>query len=236
MTREVYNEIMEILGTKKPELGGMLGFTLDQDFIDSFVFDEKGKVNSVAYSPNTEFLNGVIQGEWEKKRIFLGGFVHSHPGDFNRLSFDDIEYAQRIMNAFDMTYLFMPIVTSSYEYRTSITGYIVKINGRIEKVNINVVPGKSKTNKILDDEKIDENLIKLAEAGFNEMDSQRKESPVLNNDLNDDNQLSDDNVFARISNVIDIDYMKDCSIIGFGCGGSKGFYEDMARMGVANFI
>lgn len=235
MTREVYNEIMEILGTKKPELGGMLGFTLDQDFIDSFVFDEKGKVNSVAYSPNTEFLNGVIQGEWEKKRIFLGGFVHSHPGDFNRLSFDDIEYAQRIMNAFDMTYLFMPIVTSSYEYKTSITGYIVKINGRIEKVNINVVPGKSKTNKILDDEKIDENLIKLAEAGFNEMDSQRKESPVLNDDLNDDNQLSDDNVFARISNVIDIDYMKDCSIIGFGCGGSKGFYEDMARMGVANF-
>ena len=29
--------------------------------------------------------------------------------------------------------------------------------------------------------------------------------------------------------------MNDCAIIGIGCGGARGFYESMARMGVGNF-
>ena len=47
--------------------------------------------------------------------------------------------------------------------------------------------------------------------------------------------LEQNEAFARISGVIDIPYMKDCTVIGIGCGGARGFYEDMARIGVGSF-
>lgn len=248
MTESVYNEILSVLGSKKPELGGMLGFTLDQDVIDTYVFDAGAKVNSVEYNPNINYLNKIIENEWEKEKIFLGGFVHSHPGNFNRLSYADVEYAQRIMEAFDMKYIFMPIVTSSFEYKTSITGYIVRINGRVERVNISVVKDRIKKDKTMGKDKksnelemadvnsfndsIDLDMLRMVEAGFDAMDNK-----TSNNNLSSTNgNLSLDDTFARISNVIDIDYMKECSVIGIGCGGSRSFYESMARMGVGNFF
>ncbi len=249
INHSIYNQIMDLLGKSKPELGGMLGFTLDQDTIDNFVFDEGARVNSVEYNPDIEYLQKIIDGEWEEKHIFLGGFVHSHPGDFNRLSYADVEYAQRIMNAFDLNYLFMPIVTSSYEYKTSITGYIVRINGKVDRCNIKVVPGQEtidsfyKTEKKSEDKiettnSINPELLKLIENGFDEMDKKYGKSKTCNtsiNDLNVNEHLSQDETFARISGVMDIPYMSECSIIGVGCGGSKSFYESMARMGVGNF-
>ena len=252
MTKNIYDQIMGVLGRKKPELGGMLGFTLDQDSIDTYVFDGGARVNSVEYNPNIEYLQRIIEGEWEKKHIFLGGFVHSHPGDFNRLSYADVEYAQRIMEAFELNYLFMPIVTSSFEFKTSITGYIVHLNGRVERCNISVVPGnpkkenkdkpviQSKGNDKTDG--IDPELLKMIEAGFDSMDKMRSEiKPAaaepesVGVPANEDESLQQDKTFARISRVIDIPYMETCSVIGVGCGGARSFYESMARMGVGNF-
>ena len=248
MTQEVYDQIMPVLGKKKPELGGMLGFTLDQDTIDTFVFDGGARVNEVEYNPNIGYLQTVIEGEWEKKHIFLGGFVHSHPGDFNRLSYADVEYAQRIMGAFELNYLFMPIVTSSYEFKTSITGYIVRLNGKVEHCNISVIPGRKKEKKPKTVEKpkekhaqvdgIDPNLLKAIEAGFDAMDKKEPkkiEDPTSEKKASEGDFLSQGDTFARISGVLDIPYMSNCSVIGIGCGGSKSFYESMARMGVGNF-
>ena len=69
--QNVYDQIMSVLGNRKPELGGMLGFTLDQDTIDTYVFDSEARVNSVEYNPNVEYLQSVIDGEWKEKRVFL---------------------------------------------------------------------------------------------------------------------------------------------------------------------
>ena len=249
MTKKIHDEIMSILGKKKPELGGMLGFTMDQDTIDTYVFDNGARVNSVEYNPNIEYLQTIIDNEWDKKHVFLGGFVHSHPGDFNKLSFDDVEYAQRIMSAFDLDYLFMPIVTSSYEYITSLTGYIVRINGKVERCNIKVVPGQEKNsvnnNSISENSSencgISQEMLKSIEAGFDAMDKKNTIHEI--NTSQDENiieekqdvHLSQDETFSRISGIIDIPYMSECSIIGIGCGGSRSFYESMARLGVGNF-
>ncbi len=258
MTQKVYDEIISVLGIKKPELGGMLGFTMDQDTIDTYVFDKAAKVNSVEYNPNIEYLQKIIENEWDKKHIFLGGFVHSHPGDFNRLSCADVEYAQRIMEAFDLKYLFMPIVTSSYEYVTSMIGYIVKINGSIERCNITVVPGEKKKNngktkvsiketkeisKTVNQADISPDMLKAIETGFDSMDRQflkkKKEKGSQHIEAEKEtgelDSLAQDETFARISSVINIPYMLDCSIIGIGCGGARSFYESMARMGVGHF-
>lgn len=246
ITEGVYDQIMSVLGHKKPELGGMLGYTENQDLIDTYIFDSGARVNSVEYSPNIDYLNGILEKDWEEKRIHFGGFVHSHPGDFNRLSYADVEYSQRIMEAFDMTYMFMPIVTSSFAYKTSITGYIVHLNGRVERVNISVVKEKVKDgNKVLTNKKesetteqefdgINPELLKMIESGFDEMDKKTETKPVDIQIVKKDN-LDQNYTFARISSIIDVDYMNECTVIGIGCGGSKNFYEGMARMGVGNF-
>ena len=261
MTQKVYGQIMEVLGKKKPELGGMLGFSSDRDTIDSYVFDAGAKVNSTEYNPNIEYLQSVLDGEWEKKNISLGGFVHSHPGDFDRLSWADVEYAQRIMEAFELGHLFMPIVTSSYEHVAAIKGYVVRSDGRVERCDIKVVPDdwsetkeKSEQKKFFEqtgqkvkieekkmtdtEDRIDEELLKRIEAGFDCMDKKRAEKTAAENGCTDDSSpasLSQNDTFARIRDVIDIEYMSECAIIGIGCGGSRSFYESMARIGVGKF-
>ena len=77
-------KIMNILGKRKPELGGMLGFSEEQDLVTHFVFDKYAKVNRVEYNPNTKFLDTVLNEKWSKENIYLAGFVHSHPGNFNQ--------------------------------------------------------------------------------------------------------------------------------------------------------
>ena len=234
ISRAVYDSIMNVLGCEKPELGGMLGYTKQQDYIDTFVFDVNAHVDYAEYTPNVDYLNQVLEDDWYENEINLAGFVHSHPGDFNRLSYADIEYAQRIMNAFNIDSIFMPIVTSSYSYKASITGYIVKRNGNIESVKIKVVDDQNLSNDQHEDV-IDPVLLAMVESGFASMDKKYQESNVSTATSNVD-VLSQDYTFARIANVLDIDYMGSCSIIGIGCGGARGFYEDMARMGVANFF
>lgn len=223
--KQVLKQIMDILGKRKPELGGMLGFSEEQDLITHFVFDKNARVNSVEYNPNTKFLDTVINGKWEKQKISLAGFVHSHPGHFNRLSGADVEYAARICKEFDLEYLFMPIVTSSTDSETSITGYVVTKDEQILDCKIETMDGsvKQETSEL----EISEELLKETQE---ELDSM-----VRKTELKVD-PLSHDETFARISTTIPLDYMKGCTIIGIGCGGSRGFYEDMARCGVGRFI
>lgn len=222
--KSVYNQILEILGTKKPELGGMLGFSEEQNLITDFVFDDNARVNHVEYNPNTKFLNSVINGKWADEGISVAGFVHSHPGHFNRLSGADVEYAARICKELDMQYLVMPIVTSSADSETSITGFLVTRDEGVLPCNIEVLGNDACCDS---DEAVSQELLEKAQAELEVMNQKytKKTDP-----------LAQDETFARISTSIPLDYMEECTIIGVGCGGARGFYEDMARCGVGKFI
>lgn len=340
---KVYNEIMDNLSVNKPELGGMLGYSNNQDTIDNYVFDSNASVNEVEYNPNTEFLQEVLDNDWQNNNIKLAGFVHSHPADFNKLSNADVEYALRIIKAFDMEYMFMPIVTSSFEFESTITGYIVYATGKVNKCNIEVIKDEllEKDDKEeemfnLEDNILDQELENSIEEQFNNMNNinsdndnrvlneavtipQSLETKVRNDQIelslasylrcildkkgidiektcglnidfkhvhynitdseyevickliqntygisdakynacikkiaNSTDSEKDDQfrkllsycntperlekIFKRVSNVLDIKYLLDCTVIGIGCGGSRSFYESMARMGVGNFI
>lgn len=225
MEKRVMNKIMNILGKRKPELGGMLGFSEEQDLVTHFVFDKYAKVNRVEYNPNTKFLDTVLNGRWNKESICLAGFVHSHPGNFNQLSGADVEYATRICKEFDMEYLFMPIVTSAADSKSSITGYIVTHNGQVQDCDIEVMDSSITENQGWED--VSEELLEAARSELKSM-ALRKDTTM--------DPLSQDETFARIATTIPLEYMKDCTVIGIGCGGARGFYEDMARCGVGKFI
>lgn len=243
--KKIYERIMETIGQKKPELGGMLGFLEDQDFVIDFVFDKKAKVTCAEYNPDTRFLNSVINGKWKDKGIFLAGFVHSHPGNFNRLSGADIEYAAKICREFDLDHLFMPILTN-YDKEPELTGYIVTHDEIVEECTVSIIDSMELLEKQIsecdEDEDVQETTVEENPVCEDDVDSAEKvggtektgipcpdSSPVPD-------MLSQNETFARISAVIPLDYMKNCTIVGIGCGGSRGFYEDMARCGVGKFI
>lgn len=243
ITREVYEQIMDKLGTEKPELGGMLGWKEDELMIDTFVFDKNAQVSHVEYTPNVEFLNGILQNEWERDGVNLAGFVHSHPNDFGLLSQSDIDYARRIMETFDLDLFVMPIVTSAYEFVSRFNPYIIRRSGRIERCRLKIVESEERENE-LDDE-----LLKSIESAFDAMDQKSSQSicepsaepasePSKPNEQSESSEPSSelaDETFARISSAIDLEHMSECTVIGIGCGGARGFYEDMARVGVGRF-
>lgn len=223
--KKVMQKIMNILGKRKPELGGMLGFSEEQDLVTHFVFDKYAKVNRVEYNPNTKFLDTVLNEKWSKENICLAGFVHSHPGNFNQLSMADVEYATRICQEFDMEYLFMPIVTSATDSKSAITGYIVTNDGQILDCDIEVMDSSITENHEWEDVPVE--LLEAARSELQAMAQRKSTTP---------DPMSQNETFARISTTIPLDYMKDCTVIGIGCGGARGFYEDMARCGVGKFI
>lgn len=226
--KQVFKQVLDILGRRKPELGGMLGFSEEQDLITHFVFDRHARVTGAEYTPDTKFLDTVINGRWQKKNISLAGFVHSHPGHFNRLSEADIEYAARICGNFDLEYLFMPIVTSSADSATSITGFIVTKDGKFSACDIETMDNFVRQQKQEETEvSVPEELLKQAQEELECM--KQKNEPEIDS-------LSQDETFARIAPVVPLAYMKECTVIGVGCGGARGFYEDMARCGVGRFI
>ena len=225
MEKAVMNKIMSILGKRRPELGGMLGFSEEQDLITHFVFDKYARVNRVEYNPDIKFLDAVLNERWSKENICLAGFVHSHPGNFKQLSGADVEYAARICKEFDMEYLFMPIVTSSADSKASITGYIVTHEGRtldcdIEVVDLSIAEGK----------KWEGLTEKFLESTHSELESMARSRTTTIN------PLSQHETFARIATTIPLEYMEECTVVGIGCGGARGFYEDMARCGVGKFF
>lgn len=232
----VYNEIMRILGTQKPELGGMLGYSEDQLVIDHFVFDKNARVNSVEYNPNTEFLNGILYGEWETENINFAGIVHSHPGNMSYPSYPDVKTACKTMESFDLEFLFTPIVTSSYEYKSKFNPYIINRDGTVESCTVELFKGKEEAETLSEsDFKLDEDKLKELEMGFEELDKMHEETKATKAVEPSETALSENDIFARIRPVINIPYMQECSIIGIGCGSAKTFYENMARVGVGNF-
>ena len=217
MSEEVYQQILETIGTLKPEKGGMLGST-DGKIIDSFVFDKNANTGTAEYSPNTKFLNRVLEAEWSD--VAFKGFVHSHPFNGSELSSADIEYAMRIMRAVSLQELFMPLVNSSAGGKFRIFGFIVKANGKVVPCNIKRVQlDVIKIDDIGESSLSEEEIMKRFDAGF---------SPIV--------EEPSDSPFSRVESVLNIDFLKQCTVIGVGCGGAREFYLDMARIGVENFF
>ena len=61
-----------------------------------------------------------------------------------------------------------------------------------------------------------------------------KKSKTTDDKANEDTN-KEENSFTRINEALPLDYLTKSSIIGIGCGGSREFYLDMARLGVGNF-
>jgi hypothetical protein len=159
-----------------------------------------------------------LEAEWSD--VFFKGFVHSHPFNGSELSSADIEYAMRIMRAVSLQELFMPLVNNSAGGKFRILGFIVKANGKVVPCNIKRVQlDVIQIDDIGESSLSEEEIMKRFDAGF---------SPIV--------EEPSDSPFSRVESVLNIDFLKQCTVIGVGCGGAREFYLDMARIGVENFF
>lgn len=136
---EVFAEIRATVGSERAETGGVLLGSRDDYIVKKFIFDPHGSRFSAGYDPDVVFLNKVIKSEWEKNKLALLGFVHSHPRGVRRLSGDwgngigDLGYTKKIFAAIPKLKKFLvPIVYSCYDGGPFAIFPYVAIRDRIE--------------------------------------------------------------------------------------------------------
>ena len=87
-----YNEIINTIGSRPAESGGLLFGKEDDMIVRKFVFDKHAQTTRSTYTFNTEFLNPEIKRIWNDEGLSCIGFIHSHPHGYGRPSPPDIEY------------------------------------------------------------------------------------------------------------------------------------------------
>jgi len=76
--------------------------------------------SGATYTPDHVTLRRRMKEVWLPARLDMKGFVHSHPGEFDRLSHGDLVYIRRLLDKNpDMSVFTAPIVIpESFRLRT----------------------------------------------------------------------------------------------------------------------
>jgi hypothetical protein len=98
MSRHVVCQIMCTVGVHAPETGGILLGPIGTSDITDFYFDSTARCSGATYSPDHLTLRKKMREEWLPAGIDFKGFVHSHPGSFDRLSEGDLRYIRRLLD------------------------------------------------------------------------------------------------------------------------------------------
>lgn len=111
MSRHVRCQIMCTIGALRPETGGILLGPVGGTDITDFYFDATARCSGATYSPDHVTLRRKMKEEWLPAGLDMKGFVHSHPGGFDRLSGGDLVYIRRLLEKNpDMPFFAAPIV------------------------------------------------------------------------------------------------------------------------------
>lgn len=86
-------------------MGGILGADSFGTVV-TFYFDESGTTTLNQYIPDIRALNSVI-AKWFLRGLFFAGFVHTHDKHMPKLSWADVNYAQKIKKACHMEAVLM---------------------------------------------------------------------------------------------------------------------------------
>ncbi len=111
MSHHVLCQIMNTVGARRPETGGILLGPVGSNHITAFYFDGTASCSQATYTPDHLTLRRMMQEVWLPAGVDMKGFVHSHPGSFDRLSEGDQAYIRRLLaKNDDMSVFAAPIV------------------------------------------------------------------------------------------------------------------------------
>lgn len=111
MSSHVRCRIMCSIGARKPETGGILLGPIGGTDITDFYFDSTAQCSGGTYTPDHLTLSRKMREVWMPSGLDMKGFVHSHPGGFDRLSEGDLVYIRRLLEKNpDMSVFAAPIL------------------------------------------------------------------------------------------------------------------------------
>lgn len=111
LSRRVYAQIMDTVGTLPPECGGVLGARED-GLVTEFFFDAAGRRTPTGYAPDVAAINELLVRDWMPRGVLMAGIVHSHANGNSVPSCGDVGYGTRILQALDtVDRFYLPIVT-----------------------------------------------------------------------------------------------------------------------------
>lgn len=149
-----YNEIINTIGSRPAESGGLLFGKEDDMIVRKFVFDKNARTTRATYTFNTEFLNPEIKRIWNEEGLSCIGFIHSHPHGYGRLSPPDVEYFSSMFECMPRKHYITPIVFTVPDGGFKLNAHILPNQSR-ETINadVEVLPDdyQFKSEMVLDD-------------------------------------------------------------------------------------
>lgn len=111
MAREAFDKALLSICSRPPESGGLLLGRVGSNDVSDFFFDAGGNITGASYSPDYVTLNKKMKEEWIPAGLDMKGFVHSHPGSLDTLTYEDLMYIKRLLIANpDMPVFIAPII------------------------------------------------------------------------------------------------------------------------------
>ena len=109
--RSALYELMNTVGSRPAETGGILIGPIGTNDITHFYFDRSGSCTGSTYSPDYITLRQKMREEWLPAKLDMKGRVHSHPGSLDTLTSGDMNYIKRLLDKnSDMDMFVAPIV------------------------------------------------------------------------------------------------------------------------------
>lgn len=107
----VLDRIMNSIGARPAETGGILLGPLDSNDVTDFHYDGTADCTGITYTPDVKTLQQKLNDEWLPAKVDFKGFVHSHPSALDRPSGGDLEFIARLLKSNpDMPHFVAPIV------------------------------------------------------------------------------------------------------------------------------
>lgn len=111
MSQKAYRKMMNCICPRPAESGGILLGPVGSNMVTDFYFDSGGTCTGSSYSPDHVTLSKLMKEKWLPSGIDMKGFLHSHPGQLDWLTYGDMAYINRLLDKNpDMDMFIAPIV------------------------------------------------------------------------------------------------------------------------------
>lgn len=117
INRKAFNELMHKLSSEPAERGGILLGPVGTNDIIHFYFDRGGACTGSSYSPDYTTLNRKMREQWLPAGLDMKGFVHSHPGNLDRLTAGDMSYIKKLLSKNPDMNMFVAPIVLPHQYR-----------------------------------------------------------------------------------------------------------------------
>ena len=117
IAHKVCKDIMLTIGARPPESGGILLGPIGTSDITDFFFDGHANCTGSTYTVDGATLRRKMKDEWLPAGIDMKGFVHSHPGTFDRLSSGDLAYIKNSLGKNKEDKIFIAPIVIPPEFR-----------------------------------------------------------------------------------------------------------------------